>query len=166
MRRALERRREALARWHAEGTDGYRLLHGVAEGTPGLAVDRYGPILLVQTWRDPLPDGALEVLRQQAEEAVGASLVAVWNHRPRPVDFDLWHRPEIPADLFRSPGPASLAGFAPIPPANRRRSAPSAGARGFGALRWPALARQTRARRTLGLFPASTAEKERRSRAP
>lgn len=95
---SLRRRREALSRWHAEGTDGYRLLHGVAEGAPGVAIDRYGPILLVQTWRDPLREGELDAFRAQAEDAVGASLVAVWNHRARPVDFDRWHRPVLPPD--------------------------------------------------------------------
>jgi 23S rRNA (cytosine1962-C5)-methyltransferase len=98
LRKALERRREALPRWHAEGTDGYRLLHGVAEDAPGVAVDRYGPILLVQTWRDPLPEGALDAIRAEAEDAVGASLIAVWNHRVRPIDFARWHEPALPAD--------------------------------------------------------------------
>jgi len=29
---ALQRRRELLEKLHAEGTDAYRLLHGIAEG--------------------------------------------------------------------------------------------------------------------------------------
>lgn len=94
---ALARRAPLLAAWHAEGTDCYRLLHGVAEGAPGVAVDRYGPILLVQTWRDPLAHGDLEPVRQACEDAVGAPLVAVWNHRgSRPVEFARWHDPELP----------------------------------------------------------------------
>ena len=39
---------------HAEGTDCYRLLHGAVEGLPGLTVDRYGPLLVIQTFRSPL----------------------------------------------------------------------------------------------------------------
>ena len=35
-------------------TDCYRLLHGAVEGWPGLTVDRYGPLLVVQTFREPL----------------------------------------------------------------------------------------------------------------
>ncbi|MEO0606508.1 MAG: SAM-dependent methyltransferase, partial [Myxococcota bacterium] len=49
---ALVRRERLLERLHAEGTDCYRLFHGAVEGHPGLALDRYGPLLLVQTWRE------------------------------------------------------------------------------------------------------------------
>lgn len=54
-----------------------RLLHGVAEGWPGVAVDRYGSVLLVQTWREPLEPGMLDALA----EVVPWDLVPVWNHR-------------------------------------------------------------------------------------
>jgi 23S rRNA (cytosine1962-C5)-methyltransferase len=47
-------RAELLLRLHSERTDCYRLFHGSVEGRPGLAIDRYGPILLVQTWNTPL----------------------------------------------------------------------------------------------------------------
>jgi 23S rRNA (cytosine1962-C5)-methyltransferase len=51
---AVARRRPLIARWHAEGTDCYRLFAGASEGWPGLAVDRYGPLLLAQEFRAPL----------------------------------------------------------------------------------------------------------------
>jgi hypothetical protein len=35
---AIDRRRDLLLRLHAEGTDCYRLLHGIAEGAPGVTV--------------------------------------------------------------------------------------------------------------------------------
>lgn len=79
LRGALHRREAALARWHAEGTTCYRLFHGATEGVPGLAVDRYGPVLLVQTWRAPLEPGDLEAIAAVA----GPDLVPVWNHRGR-----------------------------------------------------------------------------------
>ena len=78
------RRREGLiARLHAEDTDCYRLFHGAVEGRPGLAVDRYGPVLLVQTWREPLADGELQKWTVLAESAVGASLPMVPYRRGR-----------------------------------------------------------------------------------
>ena len=43
-------------------TDCYRLLHGAVEGWPGLTVDRYGPLLVVQTFREPLTS-ALQAVR-------------------------------------------------------------------------------------------------------
>jgi 23S rRNA (cytosine1962-C5)-methyltransferase len=90
---ALERRRALVDRLLAEGTDCYRLFHGIAEGRPGLAIDRYGPILLVTTWRDPLEGGDLEGIH----EVLGAELAIVWNHRakPRRVPFARFHDPEI-----------------------------------------------------------------------
>ncbi len=78
---AIERRRPMLARLHDEGTDCVRLLHGVAEDAPGVTVDRYGPILLVQTWREPLADGELDTLAAAANEALGTALTPCWNHR-------------------------------------------------------------------------------------
>lgn len=78
---ALARRRDLLARLAAEGTDCVRLLHGIVEDAPGLTVDRYGPILLVQTWRAPLADGELDALADVANAALGTALVPCWNHR-------------------------------------------------------------------------------------
>jgi len=61
---ALERR-EALHR--SEDTDVYRLVHGEADGLPGLFVDRYGPVLLavrharcVEPWCERLYDALLQ----------------------------------------------------------------------------------------------------------
>src|SRR6185295_487076 len=78
---ALERRRSLLERLTAEGTDCVRLLHGIVEDAPGIAIDRYGPILLVQTWREPLADGELDALAAIASDAVGSKLTPCWNHR-------------------------------------------------------------------------------------
>lgn len=77
LRAALRTREPAIVRWHAEDTSCYRLFHGATEGMPGLAVDRYGPVLLVQTWRAPLDPGDLE----RIADVVGPDLVPVWNHR-------------------------------------------------------------------------------------
>lgn len=57
---ALDRRAGLLAALAREGTDSVRLYHGATEGRPGLAVDRYGPLLLVQTWQAPLDEGELD----------------------------------------------------------------------------------------------------------
>ena len=99
MAQALARREDALARWHAEQTTAYRLLHGAVEGAPGLAVDRYGPVLLVQSWREPPADARLRDWHAQACDAVGVSLTLVWNHRAKPVDFRRW----FPDPTFEDP---------------------------------------------------------------
>ena len=76
-------RADLLDRLHAEGTDCYRLLHGATEGWLGFTVDRYGPLLWVQSFREPLPVGALEALADAAQQALGLVLIPVWNHRAR-----------------------------------------------------------------------------------
>ena len=75
LKAALDRRAPLLD--SLQDTDCVRLLHGIAEDWPGVAVDRYGPVLLVQTWRDPFAPGVLEELAS----AVPWDLVPVWNHR-------------------------------------------------------------------------------------
>jgi 23S rRNA (cytosine1962-C5)-methyltransferase len=82
---AARERRAGLIDGLAGTTDCYRLLHGAVEGWPGLTVDRYGPLLVVQTFRDPLSAGE----RAELEAACAdLSLLVVWRHRGRdPVDL-------------------------------------------------------------------------------
>ncbi len=81
LQRAIARRGDLLARLHAEGTDAYRLLHGIAEGAPGVTVDRYGSLLLVQTFREALAANDLAPLRAVVVEQLGLDLPIVANHR-------------------------------------------------------------------------------------
>lgn len=53
---AFQARQALVARLLAEGTDAYRLFHGTVEGRPGLTVDRYGSLVLVQSFHSPLSD--------------------------------------------------------------------------------------------------------------
>lgn len=81
LRAAIDRRCTLLARLHAEGTDCCRLLHGITEGAPGLSIDRYGSLLLLQTWREPLAAAAVDDLADAARSALGLELAVVCNHR-------------------------------------------------------------------------------------
>jgi 23S rRNA (cytosine1962-C5)-methyltransferase len=73
---ALDARADLIARLHAEQTDAYRLFHGSVEGHPGLTVDRYGELLLVQCFHSPLAPQALAALRAfYAERLPGLTLV-------------------------------------------------------------------------------------------
>lgn len=87
LKRALERRAPLLDQQRAEGTDCVRLFHGAIEGRPGLTIDRYGPVLLVQTFRDPLAPGELEEIALGIESAGIEGLTAVWNHRGDKLSF-------------------------------------------------------------------------------
>jgi len=101
--RAVAARAPLLEALHAEGTDCYRLLHGAVEGLPGLTVDRYGPLLLVQTFRGPLPRDGITAIHAAAQAALGVPLVPVWNHRAgarTSTDFARHHLPDAAAEAF------------------------------------------------------------------
>lgn len=78
---ALDARQPFLAGLH--DTDCWRAFHGAVEGRPGLTVDRYGPILLAQTFRAPLDDDDRAALDHLAARIPGIDHV-VWNHRGKP----------------------------------------------------------------------------------
>jgi len=77
---AHERRAALVERLRREGTDAWRLMHGAAEGRPGFTLDRYGPLLLAQTFREALTDDELAALVAWAAERHPETQLA-WNHR-------------------------------------------------------------------------------------
>ncbi len=80
---ALAARAPLIEQLEAEQTDAYRLFHGSTEGEAGLTVDRYGDLLLVQTFHRPLEAGELaEIEAFYATSHPGLALV--WNDRSRP----------------------------------------------------------------------------------
>ncbi|MEN0066035.1 MAG: class I SAM-dependent methyltransferase [Myxococcota bacterium] len=85
---ALARREPLVDALQAEGTDCYRLFHGAVEGHPGLTIDRYGPVLLVQTWRTPVPVDAVHAWADRVSDHLGVGLTPVHNHRAKPIDFE------------------------------------------------------------------------------
>lgn len=77
---AFDARADLLSRLHAEHTDAYRLFHGSVEGRPGLTVDRYGDLLLVQSFHQPLtPEHLAELETYYAGALPG--LTAIHNDR-------------------------------------------------------------------------------------
>ena len=73
---ALDARGDLIARLHAEQTDAYRLFHGSAEDHPGLTIDRYGELLLVQCFHSPLaPETLTAVESFYADKLPGLTLV-------------------------------------------------------------------------------------------
>ena len=77
--RALAARAGLRERLRAEDTDAWRVFHGAAEGFEGLTIDRYGPLVLAQTFREPLGDPERAVLeghlRARIPEAVEVAFV-------------------------------------------------------------------------------------------
>eukprot|EP00752_Nemacystus_decipiens_P008605 g7684.t1 len=96
LKAALAAREPLMRKLKGEKTDCYRLFHGAVEGCPGLTVDRYGTVVLVQTFRDPPADfgaAAVEDVCRLASDAINAaesgvgpsndaiSFLPVWNDR-------------------------------------------------------------------------------------
>ncbi|HEX6810483.1 MAG TPA: class I SAM-dependent methyltransferase [Planctomycetota bacterium] len=100
LEQAIERRAPLLQQLHAAGTDCYRLLHGVAEGAPGVTLDRYGPVLLLQTFRNALAAQVVERLRTVACRALTLDLPIACNHRGTPPP---------PGFVEHAPAPEALA---------------------------------------------------------
>ncbi len=92
---ALERRGPLLAALESEGTDCYRLFHGIAEGLTGLTVDRYGGLVLAQTFREPLLPAEAQGLESALRGLLGFSFAFAYNHRGKKAaePFEKWHRP-------------------------------------------------------------------------
>ena len=77
---ALAARTDLMAQLHAEDTNAYRVFHGTTEGCPGLTVDRYGELLLVQTFHQPLESGQLAALTAFYAQAL-PGLATTYNDR-------------------------------------------------------------------------------------
>ena len=91
---AVERRAADIERWSEEESTCYRLFHGAVEGIPGLAIDRYGPIALAQTWREPLTESQFIEIQNWTEHR---GLMLVWNDRSRRGDVQYQHGVELPS---------------------------------------------------------------------
>ena len=77
---ALAARAPLVERLHAEGTDAYRIFHGSVEGKAGLTVDRYGDLLLAQTFHHPLAAAELAALEAFCADAF-PGFPLIWNDR-------------------------------------------------------------------------------------
>jgi 23S rRNA (cytosine1962-C5)-methyltransferase len=84
---ADESRTDLVEHLASEGTDCWRLYHGVSEGRAGLTIDRFGPLVLGQTFRDPLEPDEVRGL----EERFGPGFV--YNHRGGKADRYKYHQP-------------------------------------------------------------------------
>jgi 23S rRNA (cytosine1962-C5)-methyltransferase len=79
---AWQNRTDLKAQWLAENTDCYRIFHGTNEGLPGTTLDRYGPLLILQTFHQSVADDELAQVREFAAEEF-PDLHLVYNDRSR-----------------------------------------------------------------------------------
>lgn len=79
---AWQTRSDLQQQWQKEHTDCYRIFHGTNEGLPGTTLDRYGPLLILQTFHKSVSDDELEQVREFATESF-PDLHLVYNDRSR-----------------------------------------------------------------------------------
>jgi 23S rRNA (cytosine1962-C5)-methyltransferase len=77
---AFNSRSDLLAQLHAEHTNAYRLFHGSVEGRPGLTVDRYAELLLVQSFHEAVVPNELDAIQSFYATAM-PDLVTLYNDR-------------------------------------------------------------------------------------
>ena len=78
--KAFSARQTLIESLHGEKTNAYRLFNGSTENHPGLTVDRYGELLLIQTFHAPLEaDERIAIENYYASALPG--LVTVYNDR-------------------------------------------------------------------------------------
>lgn len=78
--KAFSARQTLIESLHGEKTNAYRLFNGSTENHPGLTVDRYGELLLIQTFHAPLEaDERIAIENYYASPLPG--LVTVYNDR-------------------------------------------------------------------------------------
>jgi 23S rRNA (cytosine1962-C5)-methyltransferase len=79
---AWQNRSDLKAQWQLEETDCYRIFHGTNEGLPGTTLDRYGPLLILQTFHQSVTDDEFAEVREFAAEEF-PDLHLVYNDRSR-----------------------------------------------------------------------------------
>lgn len=109
--KALLYRKDLIQKLHSENTDAYRLFHGITEGIQGLNIDRYGSLILVQTFRDALSPDDIESLKKHLKETLNNHLELkdfnfVYNHRggEKNRSFDTWYKAseeELKTNIFK-----------------------------------------------------------------
>jgi len=79
---AFTARSELIAQLHAEDTNAYRLFNGSTENFPGLTIDRYGDLLLIQSFHTAL-DGHDRAEIENFYAGALPGLTAIYNDRSR-----------------------------------------------------------------------------------
>lgn len=82
LKAALAARQSLLEKLHSENTSAYRLFNGSSENRPGLTIDRYGELLLIQTFHEPL-DGHDRGEIESFYAIASPTLIPIYNDRSR-----------------------------------------------------------------------------------
>jgi len=92
--KAITNRAHLITQLEAEATDTYRLFHGVNEGRRGLAVDRYGSQVMIQTFQDPLSAEEMEEVKSVLSDQLRFEHHFVYNDRSDKIVKNLFEDPQ------------------------------------------------------------------------
>jgi 23S rRNA (cytosine1962-C5)-methyltransferase len=79
---AWQNRSDLKVQWQKEQSDCYRIFHGTNEGLPGTTLDRYGSLLILQTFHQPLSESQLEQATEFAKQEF-PKLHLIYNDRSK-----------------------------------------------------------------------------------
>lgn len=82
LQQAWENRSTLQSQWKDEKTDCYRIFHGTNEGLPGTTLDRYGSLMILQTFHQSMTEDELIQVRKFATENF-PELHLIYNDRSR-----------------------------------------------------------------------------------
>ena len=99
---AVARRKDLIRDLIQSNTNCWRIFHGIAEGRPGLTVDRFGALVLAQTFREPLNVEEVADLEQSVRDLLQIDFSFVYNHR------DCSLSGERPYSMYHSVADAAL----------------------------------------------------------
>lgn len=98
--KSIQSRKNLIEKLHNENTNAYRLFHGTVEGWEGLNIDRYGSLILVQTFREALTKDEIDSIEETVKKEMEifnqkTDYFIAYNHRGENKDkgFDFYHQP-------------------------------------------------------------------------
>ncbi len=80
---ALNCRKDFIQELQLEGTDSLRLFHGINEGYPGIAIDKYGDQIIIQTFRKPIETEEIELIKKTVKSFFNYDLFFSYRHREK-----------------------------------------------------------------------------------
>lgn len=102
LKSAVSRRASLTNNLLAEETDCWRILNGEADGRPGLTIDRYGGLILIQSFYNPIDTKAIDLIRGVLNPAYGENfhyqLKIREKHKAKIIDIE--ENPDFPRNII------------------------------------------------------------------
>ena len=99
---AIARRTSLTSKLLAENTDCWRILNGEADWKPGLTIDRYGVLILIQSFYDPIQSEEIATIKEVVNRAYGEhfhyQLKLRENQKAKIIDIQ--ENPELPRNII------------------------------------------------------------------